>query len=241
MNIALDSANSNISRQQMHNETNALREQNENLQQKLETVFRERQAKESENLKIQSQIDDERKKINNVIEKMPETEQMKYNQLDQLVNKLNDENNKMHETINEMLNKKKNFETMIQNSIERSEAIRLVTKLNELEMRLMNAKDDEQNRLSPEQQREKLINEVRENKQALTSIQHQIKIAEDTLLEKREILQQINEDLDDENSDRHAKYKELRSRDAVMSEFMDTFKERLDKQKHGLLLFLCHF
>lgn len=233
MNIALDSANSNISRQQMHNETNALREQNDKLQKQLETVFRERQNKENENTIIESQIGDERKKIINVIEKMPETEQMKYNHMENLVNKLNEENNKMHEQINEMINQKKNLETMIRTSIDRTEAVRLMTKLNELEMKLMNAKEDEQNRLSPEQQREKLINEVRENKQALTSIQHQIKIAEDTLTEKREILQQINQDLDDEHSDRHAKYKELRSRDTVMTEFMDTFKERLDKQKKG--------
>lgn len=233
MNIALDSANSNVSRQQMHNETNVLREQNESLQLRLESVFRERQSKEAANAAIERQIEEERSKVAKVIEQMTDAEQAKYGQLEQLVQRLGDQNSQMHEQINEMMVQKTNLETMVRGSVDRGEAARLMIKLGELELRLLTAKEEELSRLTPEQQREKLISEVRENKQALTSIQHQIKIAEDTLLEKREVLQQINDDLDDDNSDRHAKYKELRARDAVMTEFMDQFKHRIEGQHKG--------
>lgn len=236
MNIALDSANSNISRQQMNQETTVLRERNEDLQQKLEKAFNERQANEAINEKLEAEINVERNKINRVIESMSEADQQKYHELDEKVRQLGDANSKMHEEINMMINKKTNFETIVKNSAERAEAIRLLLKLNELEMKLMVSKEEEQNRLTPAQEREKLINEVRENKQALTSIQHQIKLAEDTLNEKRELLRQIDDDLDEGNSERYAKYKELKLRDATMTQFMDTFKDSLQAEKNSKLM-----
>lgn len=231
MNIALDSANSNITRQQMIQEATVLRERNEEMQQQLESAFSERQTKEAVNEKLEKEINLERNKINKVIESMSEADQQKFHELDERAQKLDDANSKMHEEINMMMNKKTNLETIIKNSPERSEAVRLLLKLNELEMKLMASKEEEQNRLTPAQEREKLINEVRENKQALTSIQHQIKLADETLGEKRELLRQIDDDLDEGNSERYAKYKELKVRDETMTKFMDTFKDSLQAEK----------
>lgn len=241
MNITLDAANSNVSRQQMQQETVALRERNESLQSQLEMVFGERQTKEAANVKSEQEIEVERNKINKVIDAMPDTDQTKYRQLEQLAQKLGNENNKMHEQINEMLNQKTNLETMVRSTSERNEAVRLMTKLNELQLKLDAAKVEEQNRLTPAQEREKLIAEVRENKQALMSIQHQIKIAEDALIEKRELLQQIEDDLDEGSSERHAKYKELKVRDETMTTFMEKYKEKMEEEKKSNGFSLCLF
>lgn len=227
MNIALDSANSNISHHQMVQEAQALREQNESLQQQLESTFRERQAKEASNADLERNIELERNKINKIIESMDESDQEKFHRLDELALKLNGDNNRMHEEINVMNNKKSNFETIVKTSADRSEAVRMLLKANELERKLIAAKDEEKNRLTPAQEREKLISEVRENKQALSGIQHQIKLAEDSLSEKRDLLQQIDDDIDEGNSDRYAKYKELKHRDETMTKFMDAFKDSL--------------
>lgn len=234
MNIALDSANSNITRQQMNQETVVLRERNEMLQQQLEKAFSEKQAKEAVNEKLEKEIELERNKINKVIDSMSVSDQEKYRKLDELAQKLGDQNSQMHEEINSMINKKTNLETIAKSSAERAEAVRLLLKLNELEMKLMASKEEEQNRLTPAQEREKLISEVRENKQALTSIQHQIKIAEDTLNEKRELMRQIEDDLYEGNSERYAKYKELKHRDETMSKFMDNFKEHLQAETNSM-------
>lgn len=237
MNIALDSANSNITRQQMNQETTVLRERNEELQLQLEKAFGEKQSKEAVNQQLEKEIEVERNKINKVIESMNESDQQKYRQLDEMAQKLGDANNKMHEEINMMINKKTNLETIAKSSPERAEAVRLLLKLNELEMKLMASKEEEQNRLTPAQEREKLISEVKENKQALTSIQHQLKLAEETLAEKRELLRQIEDDLDEGNSERYAKYKELKHRDETMSKFMDSFKESMQAEVESELIY----
>lgn len=233
MNIALDASNSNISRQQMQQETAALRERNENLQSQLETAFTDRQAKDAVNKELEKEIEIERNKMNKIIESMSEADQGKYRQLEQLSRTLGDANSKMHEQITDLINQKTNLETVVRNSVDRLEALRLLTRLNELEMKVKTAKEEEQNRLTPGQEREKLIAEVRENKQALTSIQHQIKIAEDALNEKKEVLQQIEDDLEEGSSERYAKYKELKRRDETMTAFMETFKEKLEEQKQS--------
>lgn len=240
MNIALDAANSNISRQQMQQETTALRERNEHLQGQLETAFTERQAKEAVNKELEQGIEIERKKMDKVIESMSPADQEKYRQLEELSKQLGEENSKMHEKINELINQKTNLETVIRNSPDRLEALRLLMRLNETETKIKTIKEEERNRLTPAQEREKLIAEVRENKQALTGIQHQIKIAEDALAEKKNVLQQIEDDLDEGSSERYAKYKELKRRDETMTAFMETFKEKMEEQKKSEEFFLIN-
>lgn len=87
--------------------------------------------------------------------------------------------------------------------------------------------------MSPAQEREKLINEVRSNNQALTSMNRQMKLLEDQLSDRRELLGQIEQDLEEGNSERHAKYKELKRRDETMTAFMDTFRDAMLEEKQS--------
>lgn len=113
------------------------------------------------------------------------------------------------------------------------EAVRLLSKLNELVIKRNGLRDEEANRLSPAQEREKLINEVRSNNQALTSMNRQMKLLEDQLSDRRELLGQIEQDLEEGNSERHAKYKELKRRDETMTAFMETFREAMLEEKQS--------
>ena len=119
----------------------------------------------------------------------------------------------------------------------RLEAVKLLSKMGELISKRNTLKDEEVNRLTPAQEREKLITEVRVNNQALASINKQMKIVSDQLQEKRDYLQQIEQDLDEGSSERHIKYKELKKRDEMMESFMETFNTNmaLEKQSNSCL------
>lgn len=231
MNIALDAANSSVSRQQMQNETTALRERNEELQARLEETFTERQTKESKNKQLESEVEQERNKITEITKSMSENDQTQYNLLAQSIQKYTIETDTFHEKIATFNSQKASMETVIQNNTDRMELVRLLSILNEQEQKLKKLRNDEQKRLTPAQEREKLINDVRENKLALTSIQHQIKFAEDALKEKKELLQQIEDDLEEGSVERYTKYKELKRRDETMTVFMETFKEKCETEK----------
>uniref|UniRef100_A0A8D8PFU9 Intraflagellar transport protein 74 homolog n=2 Tax=Culex pipiens TaxID=7175 RepID=A0A8D8PFU9_CULPI len=234
MNIALDNCSSGMSRQQLQNETVALRERNERIQEQLEIVFKQRQIKDTENRELEVETEREKNKINEMIYSLSESDQKKYREFQTLSESLKQQNTIFHNQISELEKQKERLNTIIMNSQTRTEAHRLKAKLKELIAKRNQMRDEENNRLSPAQEREKLINEVRSNNQALASIGKQLKIIEDQLNEKKEMLQQIDQDLEEGNSERHIKYKELKKRDEVMSAFMDTFQQSMATEKQNV-------
>ncbi|KAL1404604.1 hypothetical protein pipiens_018799 [Culex pipiens pipiens] len=234
MNIALDNCSSGMSRQQLQNETVALRERNERIQEQLEIVFKQRQIKDTENRELEVETEREKNKINEMIYSLSESDQKKYREFQTLSESLKQQNTIFHNQISELEKQKERLNTIIMNSQTRTEAHRLKSKLKELIAKRNQMRDEENNRLSPAQEREKLINEVRSNNQALASIGKQLKIIEDQLNEKKEMLQQIDQDLEEGNSERHIKYKELKKRDEVMSAFMDTFQQSMATEKQNV-------
>lgn len=233
MNIALDNCSSGMTRQQLQNETVALRERNEHVQEQLEIIFKQRQMKDAENRELETVAEKEKNKINEMIHSLPDVDQQKYRQYQALSESLKQQNAIFHNQISDLEKQKERLNTIIMNSQSRTDAHRLKTKLKELIAKRNQMRDEENNRLSPAQEREKLINEVRSNNQALASIGKQLKIIEDQLNEKKEMLQQIDQDLEEGNSERHIKYKELKKRDEVMSAFMDTFQQNLAAEKQS--------
>lgn len=236
MNIVLDSVNTGLTRQQVQQEATVLRERNEHMQNQLEAMFGERQQKTDINKDLEQQIQSERAKIDEMIFALSEEDQKKYRQLQALSESLRDQNIAMHEQIESLAKQKERLEANVVSSQSRMEAVRLLSKLNELVIKRNTLREEEANRLSPAQEREKLIGEVRANNQALTSMNRQLKIVEDQLNDKREILQQIDQDLEEGNSDRHAKYKELKRRDDTMTEFMESFRRNMDEEQHSRYL-----
>uniref|UniRef100_A0A182LYE7 Uncharacterized protein n=1 Tax=Anopheles culicifacies TaxID=139723 RepID=A0A182LYE7_9DIPT len=240
MNLALDNCTSGMTRQHLLNETVALRERNEHIQEQLELIFKQRQQKDSDNKDLERETEKEKNKVIEMINSLPEEDQHKYREYQTLSENLRKQNAIYHTQISEMEKQKERLNTMIMNSQTRSEAHRLKSKLKELLNKRNALREEENNRLSPAQEREKLINDVRSNNQALASIGKQLKIVEDQLIEKKETLQQIDQDLEEGNSERHVKYKELKKRDEVMSAFMDSFKSNMnqEQQSKAVLLYL---
>uniref|UniRef100_A0A182WAT4 Intraflagellar transport 74 n=1 Tax=Anopheles minimus TaxID=112268 RepID=A0A182WAT4_9DIPT len=234
MNLALDNCTSGMTRQHLLNETVALRERNEHIQEQLEMIFKQRQQKDNDNKDLERETEKEKNKVIEMINSLPEEDQHKYREYQTLSENLRKQNAIYHTQISEMEKQKERLNTMIMNSQTRSEAHRLKSKLKELLNKRNALREEENNRLSPAQEREKLINDVRSNNQALASIGKQLKIVEDQLIEKKETLQQIDQDLEEGNSERHVKYKELKKRDEVMSAFMDSFKSNMNQEQQSI-------
>lgn len=131
------------------------------------------------------------------------------------------------------MKQKEKLSSQVINSQARLEAVKLHSKLREINAKRNQLKDEETNRLTPAQEREKLINEVRLNNQAITSINKQMKIVSEQLQERRDYLLQVEQDLDEGSSERHTKYKELKKRDEMMTNFMETFQAQLAQEKQS--------
>lgn len=231
MNIALDGYSSGQSRQLMQNETVAYRERNEAVQTQLEKLFLERQAKDALNNAMELEIERERNKLNEMVHNLSADDQMKYRELRDLSEQLKGRNVELQNQIAAVAKQKERMSGILSTSQMRVDAVRLSLLHNELLDKRNGYAEEQKNKLNPAQEREKLISEVRTNNQAMTSLNRQIKILEDQLAEKKETLGHVEQDLEEGNSERHMKYKELKKRDETMSSFLETFPQQMTAEK----------
>ncbi|XP_059622794.1 intraflagellar transport protein 74 homolog [Phlebotomus argentipes] len=234
MNLALDGYSSGFSRQQMQSEASGLRERNESVQTQLEGLFTQRQAREEGNRRLEEDIARERHKVTEMIYALAPAEQKQYHELQQLSEELKTKTASLHDEIESVTKQRDRMMATLSSSQPRLEAFRQQSKLATLLAKRANLRDEEATRLSPAQEREKLIAEVRSNNQALTSLSRQLKLTEDQLGERRELLLQVEHDLEEGNSERHAKYRELKRRDETMTAFLDTFPQAMAQQKQKI-------
>ncbi|KAL7019232.1 hypothetical protein ACKWTF_011046 [Chironomus riparius] len=231
INLALDSTSSGATRQQLQNEAVAFREKNEILQNQLEQVFKDRQNKESQNQQLIEAIEAEKNKVNELIYALSPDDQNKYREYQIICEKLKSENSEIHAKIESTIKQKEKLSSSVINSQSRLEAIKLHSKLRETTAKRNQLKDEEMNRLTPAQEREKLISDVRMNNQSISSMNKQMKIISDQLQEKKETLSQIEQDLEEGSSERFVKFRELKKRDEMMTNFMETFQMQMTKEK----------
>lgn len=239
MNLALDSSSTGATRQQLHNQTLVFREKNELMQNQLEQIFKERQNKEMQNQQLETAISNEKAKMNEMIYSLSPDEQNRYREHQMMCENLKAENAEIHAKIEGALKQKEKLSSSVINSQARLEAVKMHSKLRETNAKRNQLKDEETNRLTPAQEREKLINEVRMNNQAITSINKQMKIMSDQLQEKKDYLQQVEQDLEEGSSERHIKYKELKKRDEMMTNFLETYQAQMAQEKQSKEGVIC--
>lgn len=233
MNIALDGYSSGQSRQLMQNETVAFRERNETVQTQLEKLFLERQGKDALNNALELEIERERNKLNEMVHNLSPDDQLKYRELRDLSEQLKVRNVALQNQIEAASKQKERMNGILSTSQIRVDAVRLSVLHGELLEKRNAYAEEQKNKLSPPQEREKLISEVRTNNQAMTSLNRQIKILEEQLAEKKETLGHVEQDLEEGNSERHLKYKELKKRDGTMSSFLETFPQQMIAEKNS--------
>lgn len=120
MNIVLDSHSTGLTRQQLQQETIALRERNETIQTELENLFSDRQSKMERNKELETAIDKEKNKINEMIYALSPDDQQQYHQLQQLSEQLRQQNIEMHDQIEAIIKQKDRLEANIMSSQVRS-------------------------------------------------------------------------------------------------------------------------
>ena len=233
MNLALDGFSSGQSRQLMQNEALAYRERNETVQNQLEKLFLERQAKDAANNGLELEIERERNKLTEMVQNLSPDDQVKYRELRDLSEQLRARNIELQNKIAAASKQKERMNGILSTSQVRVDAVKLSLMQQELLEKKNHYVEEQKNKLSPAQEREKLISEVRTNNQAMSSLNRQIKILEDQLVEKKEILSNIEQDLEEGNSERHMKYKELKKRDETMSAFLETFSQQMAAEKQS--------
>ncbi|CAH0727545.1 unnamed protein product, partial [Brenthis ino] len=230
-NTAIRIANGEASRQSVEEQTRELEINNKKLQEEVEQVFIEKQRKENQLRQLREQLDKEQSNISKLLSEMSPEEKQQYNQLEATAAALRVEVEQTRQQIDHLNREKEEFAKEISGSQIKMHLLELHRRLVSAEEKRDNLKDEINNRLDPQEEREKLLLQVREDNAAIASLDSNASNLKEQIRKIQEYIEQAEQDLEEGNSERHQKYRELKKREETMDAFMSTYEENLKKEQ----------
>ncbi|XP_029935458.1 intraflagellar transport protein 74 homolog isoform X1 [Myripristis murdjan] len=225
-NMLVDKLNTSTEMEEMMNDYNILKAQNDREAQSIDVIFTERREREEAIRGIEEEIKRERSVADEVVKAMPSDKQEKYIAMTTANEELLQELSVRQEELDILQTRRKAYEAELSHSQTKQEAVRLYENLSVLEARRDAMKAEDKSLGSPQEEREKLFKQVKEDNQEIASMERQ-------LVEIRERTSQITEEirqLEHDTEEAHGgecqnKYKELKKREEEIDRFLESFEE----------------
>jgi intraflagellar transport protein 74 len=233
-NTLLDRLNTSSNIQDINKDYLILKTQNDEQSKELDEYFIEKTKKEDLIKKIEKEIELEKRKREKILEKLHGTQREKYEKIKIENDRLQEEMNKEQNKINKLKDNVNTMKEQISLSSIKLEAAQLLDNLYEYELKREHLKEELLNKLNPQEEREMLVKQVKQDNLEIVSIEKQInELKENKESIKRDLNEQQlnnnNNQLQSKsqqlNEDDTKKYKELKKRELQMDEFMNIFDD----------------
>ncbi|KAM3967630.1 intraflagellar transport protein 74 homolog [Aphomia sociella] len=233
-NTAIRIANGEASKYSVEEQTKELGASNRKLQEEVEQVFLEKQRKENQLRQLREQVDKEQSTISKLLAEMTPEQRDQYNELETAAAALREEVEQTRIQIDHLNREKEEFSKEISGSQIKVHLLELHRRLVSTEEKRDNLKNELNNRLDPQEEREKLLLQVREDNAAIASLDNNASNIKEQIRKVQEFIEQAEQDLEEGNSERHQKYRELKKREETMDTFMSTYEENLKKEQEKI-------
>ncbi|XP_034834735.1 intraflagellar transport protein 74 homolog [Maniola hyperantus] len=233
-NTAIRIANGEATKQSVEEQTRELEINNKKLQEEVELVFLEKQRKENQLRQLREQMEKEQSSISKILSEMTPEQKEQYSELESNAAALREEVEQARIQIDHLTREKEEFGKEISGSQIKMHLLELHRKLVAAEEKRDNLKDEINNRLDPQEEREKLLLQVREDNAAIASLDSNANNIKEQIRMVQELIEQAEQDLEEGNSERHQKYRELKKREETMDTFMSTYEENLKKEQEKI-------
>uniref|UniRef100_A0AAY5KTJ6 Intraflagellar transport 74 homolog n=1 Tax=Esox lucius TaxID=8010 RepID=A0AAY5KTJ6_ESOLU len=187
-NMLVDKLNTNTEMEEVMNDFNKLRAQNDREAHSMDVIFTERREKEEMIRAVEEEMEREKQAADDIIKKMSPEKQEQYAAMKVNNDKLLQELDARQEELDALIMRKETFESELSHSQVKQEAVLLHEKLQELEMRRDAMVAEDKSVGSPQEERDRLLKQVKEENQETASMERQ-------LTEIREKMSQINEEI----------------------------------------------
>ncbi|XP_026486598.2 intraflagellar transport protein 74 homolog [Vanessa tameamea] len=233
-NTAIRIANGEATKYSVEEQTKELEINNKKLQEEVEQVFLEKQRKENQLRQLREQLDKEQSTISKLLSDMTTEQKSQYNELEATAAGLREEVEQARIQIDHLNREKEEFTKEITSSQIKMHLLELHRRLVAAEEKRDNIKNEINNRLDPQEEREKLLLQVREDNAAIASLDSNAANLKDQIRKVQELIEQAEQDLEEGNSERHQKYRELKKREETMDVFMSTYEENVKKEQEKI-------
>lgn len=224
-NIVVDKMSSNVEKETIDRESRELSSRNERSMAEIEDMFERRQEMEQRSRKTEKEIGTERERTERLIETMDPVTRERYERLREEKVKIEETIGGMQEELEALSREQAHFEEQMALSPFKQEAVKLHVKTMDAEYKRDKLREEERNRLSPEKEREQLLVKIKRDNMDMAAAEAQLANKKKRLAEVEVELERLETDLEDGQTDKRTKYKELRKREELMEQFAATFDE----------------
>ncbi|XP_060807667.1 intraflagellar transport protein 74 homolog [Amyelois transitella] len=233
-NTAIRIANGEASKQSVDEQTRELEASNRKLQEEVEAVFLEKQRKENQLRQLREQMDKEQSTISKILSEMTPEQKDQFNELKATAAALREDVEQARNQVDHLNREKEEFSKEISGSQIKVHLLELHRRLATTEEKRDNLRNELNNKLNPQEEREKLLVQVREDNAAIASLDSNAASIKEQIRKVQELIEQAEQDLEEGNSERHQKYRELKKREETMDAFMSTYEESLKKEQEKI-------
>ncbi|KAJ6669487.1 hypothetical protein lerEdw1_000035 [Lerista edwardsae] len=213
-NMLVDKLNTNTDMEEVMSDYNLLKAQNDREAQSIDIIFTERQAKEKQIQAVEDDIHQEKQAAEDIIKNMSEEDQAKYMETKVTNEKLLQELCALQQELDSVNMKEQALETVgisllaflsrtcssyqeIAHSQIKQEALQLYEKLHRLEEHRDQMIAEDKSMGSPQEERERLLKQVKEDNQEIASMERQLTDIREKINHLNEGIRQLDMDLEE--------------------------------------------
>ncbi|RVE51132.1 hypothetical protein evm_004275 [Chilo suppressalis] len=233
-NTAIRIVNGEATKLSVEEQTRELELSNRKLQEEVEQVFLEKQRKENQLRQLREQMDKEQSTITKLLAEMTQEQKDQFNELEATATTLREEVEQTRAQIDHLNREKEEFNKEISGSQIKMHLLELHRRLAAAEEKRDNIKHELDNRLDPQEEREKLLHQVREDNSSIAALDSNSANLKEQIKKVQELIEQAEQDLEEGNSERHQKYRELKKREETMDAFMASYEDNVKKEKERI-------
>ena len=132
---------------------------------------------------------------------------------------------RMNQELDGLNSRKAALEDELAMSAVKREAVGLYEQLREAEDKRDQLLEEERQRGTPAQERERLLQQVKDDNAEISTMERQVAEMQDKIVHLQEEMSQLDQDIEENQSERNQKYRELRKREENMDTFLASFEE----------------
>ncbi|XP_068438150.1 intraflagellar transport protein 74 homolog [Clinocottus analis] len=224
-NMLVDKLNTNTEMEEMIKDYNILKAHNDSEAESIDSIFTERREREEAIRAIEEEIRRERHVAEEVVQAMPAVKQEKYFTMTTANEELLQELTVLQEELDILITRKEDYDAELANSHIKQEVVRLHDTLSVLEAKRDAMEAEHKSLSSPQEEREQLFKQVKEDNQEIASMERQLTEIRDRMRQITEEVRQLEQDSEEAQGECQQKYKELKRKEEEIDRFLESFEE----------------
>uniref|UniRef100_A0A8C4WHD2 Intraflagellar transport 74 n=1 Tax=Gopherus evgoodei TaxID=1825980 RepID=A0A8C4WHD2_9SAUR len=196
-NMLVDKLNTNTDMEEVMSDYNMLKTQNDREAQSIDIIFTERQAKEKLIQAVEEDIEREKQIADDIIKNMSQENQAKYMEMKATNEKLLQELDAQQQELDGLNIKEDTLGAEIAHSQVKQEAVQLYEKLHGLEEHRDQMIAEDKSMGSPQEERERLLKQVKEDNQEIASMERQLTEIKEKINHFNDVIRRLDMDLEE--------------------------------------------